>query len=381
MDIQAFIDTASNEILEEELCRLAKDHSPDSLATLEEFLRYHGRSKENEDGTWSISMKLTVIPLTAKALLQRGPAGVQSLVRALRHFSPQVNGTEVFAALWWAARGQFAPDPIREALALPSQPRPELVRGLTADTIWAALDAVNQFAVEARTNPTLFRDIVSFLASSYQIRAFGSMDGVGLDDFYDMMMSGAIKLSRALLQQFDAMIQQELQEEEYQVFLKEHPVFLDALAADVIPKQKLGIETVTDFVLRRYDNKYILVEIEKPQDRFFTRANHFTSCFTHAFGQVLDFQQWVDSHGEYAKTHMPGISSPRGLLVMGRRTDLTEKNRGKLHRFSTNSSAIEIVTFDDLLWNATSLYEAILRKGMPTRPGKEDGEKTDTQDH
>jgi hypothetical protein len=304
-----------------------------------------------------------VIPLTAKALLQRGPPGVQSLVRALRNFSPHINGTEVFAALWWAARGQFVPDPFLEALALPSQPRPELVRDLTADTIWAALDAVNQFAVEARTNPTLFRDIVTFLAFSYQMRLFGSMDGVGLDDFYDMMMSGAIKLSRPLLQQFDEMINEDLREEDYQVFLKQHPVFLDPLAVDIIPKQKLGLEMVTDFVLRRYDDKYILVEIESPKDRIFTQANDFTAQFIHAFGQVLNFQQWVDSNAAYARLHMPGVSSPRGLLVIGRRTDLSEDNKTKLHRFSINCVSIEIVTFDDLLQNATSLYGAILRKG------------------
>jgi hypothetical protein len=220
--------------------------------------------------------------------------------------------------------------------------------------------------IEARTNPRLFGHVLRFLASNYEMHTSFGREGVDLDDFYEMMTSGAIKLSRVLLNQFENMIQQELREEEYQLFLKQHPVFLDALAADVVPKQALGIEMVTDFVLRRYDNKYILVEIEKPQDRLFTRSNDFTSDFTHALGQVLDFQQWVDLNGAYARVHMPGISSPRGLLVMGRRMDLTEENKGKLHRFSANSSTIDVVTFDDLLQNATSLYQAILRKGIPT---------------
>jgi hypothetical protein len=92
------------------------------------------------------------------------------------------------------------------------------------------------------------------------------------------------------------------------------------------------------------------------------KANEFTVPFTHAFGQVLDFQQWVDSNAEYARRHMPGISSPRGLLVMGHRRDLTEENKLKLQRFSANSVAIDVMTFDDLLGNATSLYAAILRK-------------------
>jgi hypothetical protein len=47
---------------------------------------------------------------------------------------------------------------------------------------------------------------------------------------------------------------------------------------------------------------------------------------------------------------------------MGHRRDLTEENKLKLQRFSANSVAIDVMTFDDLLGNATSLYAAILRK-------------------
>ena len=357
MDILSFIETSSNSELQEELCRLAADDSPESLSTLEEFLRYRGRSEMSEDGQGSIIMNFSVPRLTALALLHRGPAGVRLLVQALRG-----QGANVFGALWWASKGKFDPDPF-EWLPKREPPCPELVRPLTAETINAVRDAVNQLVIEARTSPSLFVRILSFLSFSCMIRIEAGSEGVGLDDFYDIMTSGAIKLSRPLLQQFDEMIKQDLREEDYQVFLKQHPVFLDPLAADVIPKQKFGIDMVTDFAIRRYDDKYILVEVEKPQDRLFTLANEFTANFTHAFGQVLDFQQWVDSNAAYARVHMPGISSPHGLLVIGRRTDMTEVNKVKLHRFSINCPAIDIVTFDDLLQNATNLYEAILRKG------------------
>ena len=46
-------------------------------------------------------------------------------------------------------------------------------------------------------------------------------------------------------------------------FLKTNPVFLDPLANVVIPKQQLANEMTTDFVIRRLDNEYIVVEIEK----------------------------------------------------------------------------------------------------------------------
>lgn len=365
MDINSFIDNSSTDELQEELCRLVKSSSADSLKTLESFLRYRGRFEE-KDGFTTGSFKTSVPRLPALALLQKGPAGVQALVRSLidRHGA----GSDAFAALWWATKGKFTPDPFQELSKF--QHRDELVQDLLLETIQAARDAVNQLVIEARTNPHLFRHILRFLASSYQSNTSFGREGVDLDDIYEIMTAGAIKLSGDLIQQFGDMIQQKLREEEYQLFLKQHPVFLDALAADVIPKQALGIEMVTDFVIRRYDSKYILVEIEKPQDQLFTKNNDFTSKFTHAFGQVLDFQQWVDSNGAYANNHMPGISSPRGLLIIGRRKDLTEKNKTKLHRFAANSSAIDVLTFDDLLQNANSLFQAILRKGTSTMTRK-----------
>ena len=79
-----------------------------------------------------------------------------------------------------------------------------------------------------------------------------------------------------------------------------------------------GLEFVTDFVLRRLDNEYVLVEIEKPHDKLFGRGSDFSSKFTHAFGQILGFQEWVDENPAYARKFMPGIPPPRGLPVLGR---------------------------------------------------------------
>ena len=127
----------------------------------------------------------------------------------------------------------------------------------------------------------------------------------------------------------------------------------------MIPKQRLGLESVTDFVIRRLDSRYVLVEIEKPRDRIFTAANDFTAQFSHAFGQVLDFQQWVDDHTQYARHLMPEISSPRGLLIIGRSADLTPSKKQKLERFNVNSAKVDARTFDQVADEARRLYENI----------------------
>lgn len=165
------------------------------------------------------------------------------------------------------------------------------------------------------------------------------------------------RLTPAIMDAFDEMIDSHLPEEEYQRFLADHPIFLDPFASELIPKQKLGLEHVTDYAVRRHDGRWLLVEIEKPQDRIFTNANDFTSGFSHAFGQVLDFQRWVAANVAYARQLLPGITSPRGLLIIGRRNTLDVANRDKLQRFVDNSATIEVLTFDDLASNARALYK------------------------
>lgn len=151
-------------------------------------------------------------------------------------------------------------------------------------------------------------------------------------------------------------------EEEYQKFLSLNPVFLEPLADLVLSKQKLGVEFITDFVIRTLNDKYLLVEIEKPQDPIFTQAGDFTANFTHAVGQVLDFQRWVDANGAYAQKLMPLISSPRGLVVIGRSVDMSRERADKLHRFNINSSTIVVLTYDDVLHQSERLLKNILRR-------------------
>jgi hypothetical protein len=144
-------------------------------------------------------------------------------------------------------------------------------------------------------------------------------------------------------------------------------VLLDPLASKVIPKQSLGLEFKTDFVIQRLDNEYIVVEIEKPQDSIFTKADDFSSGFTHAYGQVIDFLEWVDAHSEYARHHMPGISSPKGLLVMGMRKTLTPMQTSKLKRFCIVNRHIEVLTYDDLLQRGVALYNNIHRTAVDSQ--------------
>lgn len=120
---------------------------------------------------------------------------------------------------------------------------------------------------------------------------------------HELATHGMLALSARMVRQFSALLQEDASEKAYQDFLAEYPVFLDPVAAEVMSQKPLGVEFKTDFVVRRHDYEYLVVEIEKPQDRIFTQKGDFTAPFFHAFGQVLEFQAWVDQHVAYAREH------------------------------------------------------------------------------
>jgi hypothetical protein len=263
--------------------------------------------------------------------------------------------------LWYATRGQLIPliDLVLTPVDIPMVPSLDLP--LPIETIEASRKAFYEIVEESQLSEEAFGKLVIFFVSQffYTICPGGpGMDSIRLA-IYDTFTEPAIKITRRIIDSFKVLCSQNHHEEVYQQFLTKHPVFIDPLATEVIPKQKLGLEHVTDFVVRRLDNEYILVEIEKPQDTIFTVSNDFSARFTHAYGQVLDFQEWVDTHGEYARSIMPGIFSPKGVLLMGMRKDLTVEQMAKLKRFSINSRSIEVFTFDDLIRKAEDLYQNI----------------------
>jgi len=163
-------------------------------------------------------------------------------------------------------------------------------------------------------------------------------------------------LTPDVIHMFERLLDEQHPEEVYQAFLTKHPILLEPHASEIHPKLRLGAEHVTDFAIRAHDGRWLLVEIEKPQDRPLTRGNDLSSAFTHGFGQVIDWLTWVDQNVAYAQRTMPGIAGARGRLIMGRRSHMTPKAEAKVRTFCVHNAAVEWVAFDDLAAGARTLY-------------------------
>ncbi|KRE98723.1 hypothetical protein ASG88_16885 [Nocardioides sp. Soil777] len=303
--------------------------------------------------------KPEVARIAAGALVLAGQPGIAAIGRFLEE--ADVGGLRASAAL--------------RALWLASQGLPPIVSSVgisyTVEPVSPALQAqarviLDDFIAAAATSAEHSRVL---LALQHE-ESFLSPDGP-LPPFAAHILSvtreSSIVLTIALIEEWEALVEQDLPEKKYQDFLEEHPVFVDPLAAEVLNRKRLGVELVTDFVVRRHDFRYVVVEIEKPHDRIFTQANDFGSSFSHAVGQVLDFQGWIAENVAYAQRHLPAVENPHGVLIMGRRSEMTTHQQSKLRRWLHNSKNIEVLTFDDLSQRARALH-ASLRAGVGSPP-------------
>lgn len=286
--------------------------------------------------------------IAAACALLAGTPGVEMLVKVAKEGDYASESQSAVQALWLAGSGKTLPDGY-----VGSIPGMELRPNGAVQA--AAKVAFDDLIAASKENLTLFSKLVS-IANLESIR--NQVDG-GHNEFSEYLMkvfsTGSIAVSSAVLDEFSALVAQDLTEERYQEFLKANPIILDPLAAEVVPKHRLGSDYITDFVIRRHDGRYLVVEIEKPQDRIFNGNSDFTSAFSHAMGQVLDFQGWVAENSPYARSKLPNIEHPRGLLVMGRRSSLTTKQEDKLRRWCANSNWIEVATYDDLVISGRQL--------------------------
>jgi hypothetical protein len=346
MDVRQFLKSAPYDEIVNTLAQLSESPDPSSINQLREFL------KHRDPFTFTKFLTPRIVCL---ALVQKGPRGVRALVQTFPSAPGAAYPRSIVEALWFASERRIPSFSMPSIAKLP----PFLTSPINEETAIAARNALNELVASALENESCFSAIIDFVNQERNSLP-SAQDGKQFRTrVFETFTKGKIRITETLILQFEALLNGEEREEDYQRFLAEHPVFLDPMASRVIAKQRLGSELIADFVIRRFDAKYVIVEIEKPHDRIFTNNDDFSAHFTHALGQVFDFQQWVDLHGEYARSLMPDISSPRGLLIMGRNADLSQTQRLKLHRFNMNSSTVQALTFEEVAANARRLYQNI----------------------
>lgn len=167
--------------------------------------------------------------------------------------------------------------------------------------------------------------------------------------------------------QFQTLLESSVQEEDLQRFIKTHPYVIKP-SAEIIPKQKLGDDFITDFVLVEIFQQgriYTLVEIEPAKSSIFNKDNSFTAITQHAIKQIHEWDIWIEDNKAFIQKKLSGFESPKYLVIIGRGNEHNETQKAFLRSHNRNSK-ISLLTYDDLLVNFKALIEKL--KGIGDQP-------------
>lgn len=187
-----------------------------------------------------------------------------------------------------------------------------------------------------------------------------------IDLFLRLMVQGSLSINEFMVEEFRDLIDQDHNEKIYQEFISTHPALIDPLASSIVDRKVLGEMWRSDFVIRRLDDEYIFVELEKPKDNPFIAYPQPSERLSHAIAQIINWFIWIEDNIAYAQSHgFPNILNPRGVIVIGRRKDLTPPQARMLSSLNDLlNPRIKIYTYDDLLQNAENVINNITNKDI-----------------
>ena len=169
---------------------------------------------------------------------------------------------------------------------------------------------------------------------------------------------------KALIAEFEALISRGDIHEKRDIhpFLNNNNFLLYQSSDAIISEVAIGLGTQfrIDFVIRKPDGTYILVELESPKSKIITKSGEFTSSVNHALRQVEDWQEWIEANLPTVEREYPGIRSPEAWVIIGRLGSLSELGKRRLSRRNINKRGhIHIRTYDDLLREAHAHVRAL----------------------
>jgi len=142
----------------------------------------------------------------------------------------------------------------------------------------------------------------------------------------------------------------DIKERELHDFLDKNPIIMGAHWDTVQSEVRFARQYKADFVMRsdRALPKVQLVELERASHRIFTKDLHETDEITHAVQQVSDWLRWWRQNPQDPIVAPSRGVDPDGLVIIGRSTQLNERERETLAH-NNQHRKIKVITYDELL--------------------------------
>jgi len=158
------------------------------------------------------------------------------------------------------------------------------------------------------------------------------------------------------------------EESEFQTFFERHPQLLDPMAHQVWPKPDLHGYKEPDFVIRRTDDTYLIVEIETPAKTLVTSTRQISADVTHAVSQVMQYRKFLIEHLIEAQRCFPAFEDAECLVVIGMENTLTVQQRETLILENRHRSGLKVVGFDWIANRAEAISKNIIENTIEVQP-------------
>ena len=180
-----------------------------------------------------------------------------------------------------------------------------------------------------------------------------------------------LAVSRPLLAEYEQLILDHPGDESvFQRFFSSHPQLLDPMAAEVWPQPDIHGAREPDFVLRRFDNTYLVVEIETPSKPLVTKSNpRIAAPATQAVSQATEYRRFIRRLPD-VNVHFPGLEDLHCLVVVGLERELDNEQAQALRNDNLRGDSLRIVGFDWLAQRGQVVQENFIRKTVRVREKK-----------
>lgn len=152
-------------------------------------------------------------------------------------------------------------------------------------------------------------------------------------------------------------------EEDYHVYLKDHPWLFGATYIEVKSKPNPTAKDKPDFLLKRYDGFHDVVEIESANDTLFASQSNrlkMTGKLKDAISEIMDYiDAYIQQTMKEFYEEQREVYKPKGLVIIGKTKDKEKRELKQLNSFLHD---IEVITFNDLIERARKTIDFIKKQ-------------------
>ena len=301
------------------------------------------------------AINLTIKAPAAYCLLAWGDLGLRTLVATAQPNLSSNNVSLVIRLLAHIAGGQ---DPTAIPSFLPDALLSEAVIGAAGD--WKVLESAAQKHL-TELILSIDDDSSAAISAGVSLLTIAVANPNAIGHLSRAWASRWIAVGPTVLDAYEDLMVRTIDDERaYQSFFENHPLLLDPRAFEVWAQPDFHGKLEPDFVIRRHDNSYVVVEIETPAKPLVTLRNQLSHHATHAVSQTLQYQEFLQTRLTEASKEFPEITQPTGLVVVGVESSLNHEQKAALRLENLSRSNIKIVGFDRLLATARAVTKNVI---------------------